>query len=170
VEGNTVVANASVVQYSEITKDNIDSFHFHGDVSGNPITAIVAVPPDMKVSALLQGRFESAELSTQIVRPSGVMNDLLDTVLTVQQFVVAGAIIVGTATLASVILVFMLSLRLRRREIETMFKIGGSRVTVGLLMTSEIIGVLVIGILLAGGLTLITRQFGALVIRAILRM
>jgi len=170
VEGNTVVANASVVQYSEITKDNIDSFHFHGDVSGNPITAIVAVPPDTKSSALLQGRFESADLTTQIVRPTGVMNDLLDTVLTVQQFVVAGAIIVGTATLASVILVFMLSLRLRRREIETMFKIGGSRVTVGLLMTSEIIGVLVIGVLLAGGLTLITREFGSLVIRAILRM
>jgi putative ABC transport system permease protein len=143
VEGNKVVANASVVQYSEITEDNIDSFHFHGDLSEYPITAVLAVPPDTKSSALLQGRFETADLVVQIVRPTGVMNDLLDTVLTVQQFVVAGAIIVGAATLASVALVFMLSLRLRRREIETIFKIGGSRISVGLLMTSEIIGVLV---------------------------
>ncbi len=170
VEGNKVVANASVVQYSEITEDNIDSFHFHGDLSEYPITAVVAVPPAAKSSALLQGRFESADLMIQIVRPTGVMNDLLDTILTVQQFVVAGAIIVGAATLSSVILVFMLSLRLRRREIETMFKIGGSRLTVGLLMASEIIGVLVIGVVLAGGLTLITRAFGAVVIRAVLRM
>jgi putative ABC transport system permease protein len=170
VEGNKVVANASVVQYSEITEDNIDSFHFHGDLSEYPITAVLAVPPDTKSSALLQGRFETADLVVQIVRPTGVMNDLLDTVLTVQQFVVAGAIIVGAATLASVALVFMLSLRLRRREIETIFKIGGSRISVGLLMTSEIIGVLVLGVLCAGGLTLITREFGAVLIRAVLRM
>jgi putative ABC transport system permease protein len=31
--GDTIVANASVVQYNEITQDNVDSFHFHGDLS-----------------------------------------------------------------------------------------------------------------------------------------
>ena len=43
-EENRITANASVLQYNEITEDNIDSFHFHGDPSGFPITALIAVP------------------------------------------------------------------------------------------------------------------------------
>ena len=30
-EGNKVIGNASVVEYNEITSDNVASFHFHGD-------------------------------------------------------------------------------------------------------------------------------------------
>jgi putative ABC transport system permease protein len=84
--------------------------------------------------------------------------------------VVAGAVLVGLATLATTALVFLLSLRLRRREIETLFKIGGSRLAVGAVMTSEIVGVLVAGIVLAGGLTALTRLFGSLAVRALVRM
>jgi putative ABC transport system permease protein len=98
------------------------------------------------------------------------MDELLDTVLTVQNFIVAGAVAVGAATLGSAALVFMLSLRLRRREIETLFKIGGSRLSVSTVMVSEIVAVLVTGVVLAGGLTLLTRQFGSLAIRTLIRM
>jgi ABC-type antimicrobial peptide transport system permease subunit len=49
----------------------------------------------------------------------------------VQTFVIAAVVVVGISTLATAILVFMLSLRLRRREIETMRKIGGSRASIG---------------------------------------
>ncbi len=170
VEEDNVVANASVVQYNEITADNIDSFHFHGDLSENRITAIIAVPPDQKSSTLLQGRYQASDQTAHIVRPVTVMDDLLETVLTVQRFIIAGAVIVGSATLASAALVFMLSLRLRRREIETLFKIGGSRLSVGAVMASEIVVVLATGVILAGGLTLVTSQFGSVVIRALIRM
>ena len=169
-EGNRVVANASIVQYNEITRDNLDEFHFHGDLSDYPITAVVAFPPDQKSSALLQGRYEAAEERAQIARPSEVMGELLDTILTVESFVLAGAAIVGIATLASASLVFMLSLRLRRREMETLFKIGGSRSNVGALMASEMVVVLVAGIVLAAGLTFLTSQFGAALVRALIRM
>ena len=169
-EENRIIANASVVQYSEITQDNMDSFHFHGDLSDYPITAVIAVPHDQKSAAILQGRYLSPEGGVQIVRPSRVMEELLDTVLTVQNFVVAGAIVVGLATLATVTLVFLLSLRLRRREMETMFKIGGGRLNVAAVMASEIAAVLVLGTGLAGGLTLLTSQLGSLVIRTLVRM
>ena len=125
---------------------------------------------DQKSSALLQGRYQGADELVQIVRPMAVMDELLGTILTVQSFVVAGAVIVGLATLASTALVFMLSLRLRRREIETLFKIGGSRLSVGAVMTSEIVVVLLTGIVLAGGLTVLTSQFGSAAIRALIRM
>lgn len=168
-EGNVVIGNASVMQYNQITADNIDSFHFHGDLSEFPITAVIAVPPDQKSSALLQGRFASAE-GLQIVRPVEVMGALLGTILTVERFVVAGAVTVGTATLATAFLVFSLSLRLRRRERETLLKIGGSRRIVGSLMASEIVAVLAAGTLLAGLLTLLTSRFGGEILRALIRM
>jgi len=165
-----VTANASVVQYTEITEDNADSFHFHGSLAEFPLTAIVVVPPDQKSSTILQGRYEAAESLTQIVRPVTVMDELLETILTVQSFVVAGAVIVGLATLASAALVFLLSLRLRRREIETLFKIGGSRSAVGTVMVFEVVVVLLTGVILATGLTLLTREFGSAAIRAFVRM
>jgi len=169
-DSSNVVGSAAVVQYNEITEDNIDSFHFHGDISQNPITAVIALPPDQRSSALLQGRYQGEEEPAQIVRPVNVMNELLGTILTVQSFITAGAIIVGLATLATAALVFMLSLRLRRREIETLFKIGGSRLSVASVMTSEIIAVLLAGVILAGGLTFLTSQFGSAAIRAFIRM
>lgn len=169
-EGNRVVANASVVQYNEITEENIDSFHFHGDLSGYPITAVIVAPPDPKSSALLQGRYQSDEERSQIARPAAVMEELLGTILTIQRFVVAGAVLVGLATLASAALVFLLSLRLRLRERETLFKIGGSRLAIGSVMSSEVIIVLATGVVVAGLLTFLTSRFGAVAIRALVRM
>ncbi len=167
-EGNVVVGNASVMQFNEITPDNIDSFHFHGELSDFPLTAVIAVPQDQRSSALLQGRYQSAGLS-QIVNPTEVMDELLDTILTVEKFVIAGAVTVGLATLATTFLVFALSLRLRSRERETLFKIGGSRTAVATVMTSEIVVVLAAGVLLALCLTFLTQRYGDVIIRALIR-
>lgn len=168
-DGDQIVANAAVVQFNEITADNIESFHFHGDVSDFPLTAVIVIPRDQRSSTMLQGRYQSADEPTQITRPREVMDELLATVLTVERFVVAGAIVVGVATLATAALVFLLSLRLRRREIETLFKIGGSRGAVALVTGAEVIVVLVASTMLAAALTVLTSQFGGLLIRAWIR-
>jgi len=165
-DGETIVGNASVVQYNEINADNVDSFHFHGDMSGYPVSAIIAVPESQKSGTILMGRYEGDEEPSQIVQPTTVMNELLDTILTIQGFVVAAIMLVAAATIATAALVFLLSLRLRRREIETMTKIGGSRWIVGTILVSEVAAVLVLGVFLAGILTLVTSQFGAGIIRA----
>jgi putative ABC transport system permease protein len=167
-EENRITANASVVQYNEITDENIDSFHFHGDLAANPITAIIAVPHSEKSGVLLMGRYQGNEEPSQIVRPVAVMNDLLDTILTIERYVVAAILIVAVATLATAALVFLLSLRLRRREIETMIKIGGSRLSVAAVLVSEVVWVLALGVLLAGGLTLLISRFGSAAIRSLI--
>jgi putative ABC transport system permease protein len=166
--GDTIVANASVVQYNEITQENIDSFHFHGDLSGYPVTAVIAVPEDEKSGVILMGRYQGAEEAGQIVRPNEVMQELLDTILTIQSYVLTAVVIVGAATLATAALVFLLSLRLRRREIETMRKIGGARLAVASVLVSEVAVVLALSVALAGGLTLLTSRFGSAAIRALL--
>jgi putative ABC transport system permease protein len=167
-EGNTIQANASLVQYNEITAENRDSFHFHGSLDDFPITAVMAVPRDQKSGVILLGRYQGDDERTQIVRPEIVIRELLETVFTVQSFVVAGILLVSAATLATAVLVLLLSLRLRRREIETLVKIGGSRARVAFLVLSEAVIVVAVGGALAAGLTLLTHRFGAAAIRALL--
>jgi putative ABC transport system permease protein len=167
-EGNKVVANASVVQYNEITDDNIDSFHFHGDTGRFPVSAVIVVPRDDKSSALLQGRYLSDEEVVQVADPTKVMEELLSTILTVQSYVVTAVVVIGISTLATAALVFMLSLRLRRREIETMIRIGGARGTVLGVLAAEVVVVLAAGMVFAAGLTVLTAHFGSQIIRAVI--
>jgi len=167
-EGSNIVGNASVREYQEITPENIDSFHFHGDVATFPITAVIALPTDQKSTALLLGRYQSDE-ALQLLQPSEVVDDLLATVFSVQNVIVAALIVVGTTTLALVALVFLLSLRLRRGEIETMMKIGGSRPRIASILGLEMAGVLGIGLLVSAGLTWCTSQIGPNAIQYFLR-
>ncbi|MBW1753992.1 MAG: ABC transporter permease, partial [Deltaproteobacteria bacterium] len=43
---SNVTATAKLYHHMEITNKNIDSFHFHGNTSAYPITAVIAVPHD----------------------------------------------------------------------------------------------------------------------------
>ena len=164
---DNIVANAALVQYNEITADNADSFHFHGDLAGYPLTAVIAVPNDDKSGVILRGRYTDEDATSQIVRPVSVIDELLDTILTIQQFIVAAVIIVGLAAVATAALVFMLSLRLRRREIDTMLKIGGSRPRVASMLLAEVAIVIVLSGLIASVITLLTWRFGPGVIESL---
>jgi putative ABC transport system permease protein len=167
-KGDRIVANASVVEFNRITDDNRESFHFHGDRSEFPVSAIIAVPHDAKSRALLMGRYANAKDVSQIVRPAQSMAELLEIVFTVRSYLVAAIGVVAAATLATASLVFMLSFRLRKREIETMIKIGGARTSIVVILVSEVVVVLLMGLLLAGLLTLLTERFGSVMIRVLL--
>jgi putative ABC transport system permease protein len=167
-EGERIVANASVKEYNEITPENAASFHFHGDDSSYPITAVLVVPPDDKRRALLMGRYTAPEETVQLLRPIGVIDDLLGTVFTVQGYVVGALALVGAATLATAALVFALSIRLRRREVETLVKIGGSRGSIAVVLLAEVVFVLLCSGLIAAGLTFATERLGSSAIRGLL--
>ena len=167
-DGERIVANASVVQYNEITPENLDSFHVHGDTSAYPISAVIAVPEDTKSGVILMGRYEGDDGTAQIVEPEKTVAELLETVVTVQGFVVVALGLVALATVATACLVFLLSLRLRRREVDTMTKIGGSRARVAAVLLSEVVAVLLAGGAVAAGLTLVTSRFGEAAVRAFL--
>jgi putative ABC transport system permease protein len=169
-EGNKVIGNASVVQYNEITLDNVTSFHFHGDPATFPITSVIVVSEDQKSSDLLRGRYLSDEAQVQIVAPAAVMDDLLGTIFTVRGYVMAAVLIVGFATLATMVLVFTLSLQLRRREMETMQKIGGCRSRIRGLVAVEIFAVLGCGVLVAGILSALTGWFATAVTRMLVAL
>ena len=137
-KGN-VTANAKLFQYMEITKDNLDSFHFHGNPSGHPLTAVIAVPDDEKSGTILRGRYLSeSEEKHQMVKPRDVIDGLLQNIFRIKNVMDGVILIVGCATILAIILVFALSLRLREQEIQTIFKLGCSRLTIARLLGAEI--------------------------------
>jgi putative ABC transport system permease protein len=94
--------------------------------------------------------------------------DLVETVFAVGSYVTVGVVMVGLATLATMVLVFVLSLQLRRREIETMRKIGGDGGRIAAVLVLEIASVLLAGVLLAGGLAVLTSWASATFTRSLI--
>ena len=127
-----------LLTYTEITPDNLDSFHFHCDPSTYPISAVIALPHDTRTATLLRGRYLDESDPAQIVRPADVVRSLLETIFRLGEWFDAVLLLVGSATLLLIALVFTLSLRLRQREIETVFLLGCSRLTVVRLVAAEI--------------------------------
>jgi putative ABC transport system permease protein len=166
-EERNVVANAAVLSYTEITPDNIDSFHFHGDPSQFPVDVVLAVPNDRKSSIMLRGRYEADGTAVQMLVPLRIINSLLETVFSVRDFIVLGSIGVAIATAAITALVFVLSIRLRRREIETIRKIGGPRRRLWAILFTEILMVVCGALIIAAGMTAAVSRLGTVLIRVV---
>ena len=136
---SNVAATAKLYHYTEINEKNIGSFHFHGNTDIYPITAVIAVPNDEKSGTILQGRYLAQEETQQILRPVEVIDGLLQNIFRIKNVLDAVVSVVALATVMAIILVFALSLRLRQGEIETIFKIGCSRMTIAKLLAAEIL-------------------------------
>ena len=75
--------------------------------------------------------------------------------------------VVALATVMAIILVFALSIRLRQREMETVFKLGCSRMTMARLVASEILMIVVASGLLCTGMVLLVDQFSNDLVRTL---
>ena len=135
---NNVAATAKLYHYQEITEENIDSFHFHGNLSGYPVTAVIVVPHDTKSGTLLQGRYLNKEEIHQTIKPREVIDGLLQNIFRIKNVLDTVISVVAIATIMAIVLVFALSLRLRQKEIQTIFKLGCRKATVVRLVSAEI--------------------------------
>ena len=154
-----VTASAKVKQYTEINLDNLDSFHFHGDSSIYPLTAIIAVPMDQKSATILRGRYLAEQKNQQIVRPKQVIEELLGNIFQIKEFIDAVVLIVAMAMVLAIFLVFSLSFRLRQKEISTILHLGCSRSAVIQLIVAEILIIVVFSGVLCGSALLLLQHF-----------
>ena len=154
-------------EYTDITLENEASFHFHGDQSQFPLTAIIVRPHDAKARAMLLGEYLSPEDTMQIIRPNQVMDAMLSKVLMVRSYVIAIVTLISFVTLAVMALVVALSVRLRRGEIATMTKIGCSRSAITGILGSQVAIILGISVLAALGITLLAASFGHELVRTL---
>ena len=164
-EDGNVTANAKLMQYQEITEDNIDSFHLHGDPALFPITAVLTVPDTPKSSTILQGRYLDKDIPYQMVRPAEVIESLLATIFRIRNVLDGVVLVVGSGTLLALLLVFSLSLRLREKELQTIYKLGASRTTVVRLLGGEIFIIVSLSALLCVGIALFVNHFDQELVR-----
>ena len=144
-----VAGSPAVFIHNEITPENIDSFHFHGDRAGFPVTSLIVIAKDGKSATILAGRYGVSK-DRQMIVPLEVVEELMGIVFQVEMFFKANFGVVLVSTALFLVLVVMLSLRIRRREMETMFKIGCSRMTMFWLQAAELVMILGTSVALAG--------------------
>ncbi len=125
-DSTQVTASSKLFMYNEINDKNTESFHFHGSIDSYPLTSIIFLPFDKKSSTILRGRFESGELTDQIVIPTLVIENLLQTIFRIKKIFNMVFLLVGLATLVIISLIVILTLRLRKDELFTMFTMGSS--------------------------------------------
>ena len=163
----SVTANARLMQYAEITADNIDSFHFHGDDSGYPLTAVLVLPDGAKSAAMLRGRFLD-DANYQITKPDDVIDGLMENIFRIKKVIDAVIVIVAIATLLTIVLVFILSLRIRRDEMDTIFRVGCSRMTTARLLVAEILIILMTSAVLCAGLLWLVQTNSSELVRGLI--
>ncbi len=160
-----ITGSPKVFEYMEITEDNIESFHFHGDPSGYPITAVIAVPFDEKSGTILRGRYLAEGEAHQIIRPAEVVDTLLENIFRIKNVLDAVIVVVGSGTFIAIVLVFTLSLRLRQREIQTIFRIGCRRMTIARLMAAEIFIILAVSAAICAVLLGAVAHYDSMLVR-----
>ena len=164
---DNVVANAKLVEYTEITPENINSFHFHGAPDDYPLTSVLVTPNDDRSGTILRGRYLDAATPYQLVVPGDVIDGLLANIFRIKDVLDAVILLVGIATVLALILVFSLSLRLRQREIRTVFRIGGSRSTIARLLAAEITIILLVSGVLCLAAMVIVDQYSSDLVRSL---
>lgn len=166
-EKGEIILNASVVEFNEVTAENVNEFHFHGDQGDFPISAAIAIPDNAKTQALFKGKF-LARTDMQVVSPAEVMDELFDTVFRIQQVVTAILFLIGLATLAIGFLVFTLSYQLRIREFSNLSNMGADPPFLRWLIAFEALFVFVASLLVAGLILMIFNLFTPALIKAFL--
>jgi putative ABC transport system permease protein len=157
---DTITANAKLLTYIEITPDNVASFHFHGDNSGFPISSAIVVPKDEKAKALLLGRYQTQSQPLQLIRPPVIMQELIDAIFRIKAVLDVVVIVVAFSTALTILLVFILSLRLRARELTTIFRLGCGRLTTAGFVIAELFLIASASLVLSALLLAITNHWG----------
>ena len=164
---DNLIANAKLVEYTEITPGNIESFHFHGAPEDYPLSAVITVPNDAKSATILRGRYLDGDSDYQLVVPETVIDGLLANIFRIKHMLDAVIVVVAVATVLALLLVFALSIRLRQREIQTLFRLGGSRLTIARLLAAEIAIIALISAVLCAIAMLLVGHYSDELVRSL---
>lgn len=158
-DSNVVKAGAKLFMYNTINGDNMDSFHFHGDMGLYPLSSLIFVPKDHKSETIFRGRFASGKFEQQVIVPSEVVNNLLQSIFRIKQIFNTVFVLVGMATILILTLIVTLSIRLRKSEIYTMFTIGSSKGKVVEIISFELLIIISGSLIFAGAFYGLTGLF-----------
>jgi putative ABC transport system permease protein len=152
-------SHSAAVTAIKITPDNAASFHFHGDESALPCSAVLVLPETDKDRTLITSRY-NASADYQALRPAAVMNELMGLVLRIKKLFDANTALVGIAVVLLIGLVIVLSMKLREAERKTLHKLGCGK---WLIVQTQIVE---LAIVLAGAAVIVAAGSAAVMVVA----
>jgi putative ABC transport system permease protein len=159
-----ITAADSLFKFTRITDENVSQFHFHGDSSSYPLTAIIADPSDDRSETLLEGRFVDPKMPTQVVRPAKVFDEVMTIVVRMKELIqLVGGLLIVTTVLYFLV-VCALTRKIRQPEIATMQKLGCSRRFTALLQVVELGFVMLLAALMACVMLLIVKLVASTIV------
>lgn len=153
-----VTTNESLYEFNEITPGTIDSFHFHGNEDDLPLTGILVVPKNQKAATILKGRY-GVDKDRQMLQPLLIIEDLMRIIFRLETIFDLIFTLVALSTMLFLTLVMLLSMRIRQKEMNILFKIGCGRRTMFWMYTGEIVLMLISSGFLATFLAIIFLVF-----------
>jgi putative ABC transport system permease protein len=149
-DANVTVMRRNVITYTEVTEENLRSFHFHGNPDDLPLTAIIVIPNDERTAVITAGRI-NAQGQFSAYRPDIVMEEFFGIVFAINKIFNTYFLLVMSAVACFITIIILLSVRLRRDEFCTIKTLGGSRFVVYKLLMCEY-GILLVSSLLVAAL------------------
>lgn len=160
-----VVTNTSIYEFTRITPENIHTFHTHAPPSQLPLSAVIVLPDglptDTKAATILGARYNHDPLRrARMLDPAEVVRELMERVVEIQRVFNACFALVAVSTGLFLVLVVLLSQRLRQREMETMYRLGCARAMTFRLQAGEL------GLILIASVALAAMLAGATLVAA----
>ena len=149
--GDRIVVESGMVPANEVTDANRASFHVHGDARALPVTALLLFGATEKDATIISAR-EDARGDRLAIVPTAVVTELRATVFQVKQLFDALSVVLAASTIVLVALVIALDRRLRRRERETLVRLGCARSTALRLALYEMAALGSAALLIAAGI------------------
>ena len=137
-KNSTHLSTVLVKKHLEFTPENAGSFHFHGDQKSFPLTAIIASPEDDKSTALTLSHYQHSD-RLQALKSLKTVHEMMGMVVRIRQFLDSNYVLITTSMLILLGLIVTLSRRIRQKEMETMFLLGGSQRTILSMQITELI-------------------------------
>lgn len=147
-EGENLEATAAIFMFPEITKENRNSFHLHGDIGELPISSVLLLPKNVEQHNIALGDYELRK-DVQAVRPKIVVETILEILLGIQRALDAYFFVISFSTLSFFSLILYLSRQLRSTELEIMERMGASKTMIRWMFIAEVSIVLLFSFLLA---------------------
>lgn len=147
-QNGKIQVSGAMIEYNEVTPENESGFHYHGDTTLLPLSAILFFPRNAKEGVISSVRVKTTKLY-QMVKPETVVEELMAKIFQVKSFLDLISILLAISTSFLIALVCVLTVRMRTREVQTMHEIGIAKSRVFLLLSSEVIVLLACGCVLA---------------------
>jgi len=139
-----VVVSPTLIEENRITDANAGSFHPHGDADTLPLTSVIVLPRSDKGRTIVTARF-GASRTIQGVSPDDVVTELLGFVFRVRSLLNALSAVLGVSTITLLVLVGVLTFKIRGDEVRTLDAIGCRKGIVAMLYLAELGMIVAVG-------------------------